>query len=152
MTRLGLVIGEVDLWFKSVGLPKMGDNLEIRSWHVVWTLELLQTREAWLCTREQGPCVALAAGSSMKGRDYWKRKGEESEEQGLGRECPCFHFSGWWEQIRRHMKTSFIIIFLLPHLTRLDAPWGVCSSFSELAFKSGVQLAIVMRKLNSYVT
>ena len=20
---------------------------------------------------------------------------EESEEQGLGRECPCFHFSGW---------------------------------------------------------
>lgn len=35
MTRLGLVIGEVDLWFKSVGLPKMGDNLEIRSWHVV---------------------------------------------------------------------------------------------------------------------
>ena len=30
----------------------------------------------WLCTREQGPCVALAAGSSMRGRDYWKGKGK----------------------------------------------------------------------------
>lgn len=35
MTRLGLVIGKVDLWFKSVGLSKMGDNLEIHSWHVI---------------------------------------------------------------------------------------------------------------------
>ena len=30
----------------------------------------------WLCTREQGPCVALAAGSPMRGRDYWKGKGK----------------------------------------------------------------------------
>ena len=35
MARLGLVTGEVHLWIKSVSPPKMGDNLEILSWHVV---------------------------------------------------------------------------------------------------------------------
>lgn len=66
VTRLGLVIGEVDLMVQKVwGPPKMGDNLEIVPGMWSELCELFTDQRGVAMHREQGPCVGFGCSGFL---------------------------------------------------------------------------------------
>lgn len=64
-----------------------------------------------------GAVRGFGCRSSLRGRDHWKRKEEESEEQDWGRECPCFisldgdsRSVGTWQLLYHYFSLTPILL------------------------------------------